>query len=75
MNFVCPDCGCEMPTEKKYWITSAGKVMTSAGHGLREYYPIIRDKREYNGKVFYRLIHCCRKCGREIEYEVQEDKE
>ena len=64
-----------MPSEKKYWITSAGKVMTSPGHGLREYYPQIKDKREYNGKVFYRLIHCCRKCSLEIEFEVQEDKE
>ena len=69
-NFICLDCSVEMPSEKKYWCRGDGKVMVSPGHGLREYYPQIKDKREYNGKVFYRLIHCCRKCGLEIEFEV-----
>ena len=59
-----------MPEYPKYWIRSDRKVMLSSGHGLREYYPIQKDKREYNGKVFYRLVHCCPKCRKEIEFEV-----
>lgn len=75
MAYFCPDCGVQMSELSKYWIRSDNRVMVSPGHGLREYYPIVKGKREYNGKVFYRLIHCCPKCGLEIEYEVQEDKE
>ena len=73
MDLVCPDCHKPMPIEKKYWIRGDGKIMLSYGHGCREYYPIKEDVREYNGKVFYRLIHCCPKCRHEIEFEIQED--
>lgn len=70
---ICPDCKWA-PPDYRYWVRSDGKMMTSKGHGFREYYPIKKDVHMYNGRKHYRLIHKCPKCNREIEIEVIEEQ-